>query len=79
VNCPPFLIGLSFWVELVGACNSIPSNGNIIILYSADGSMHSKMETSENNKGPCCPSDEESSVTRSVMIRGTLKTAVDGF
>jgi hypothetical protein len=23
VNCPPFLISLSFWVELVGACNSI--------------------------------------------------------
>jgi hypothetical protein len=23
VNCPPFPISLSFWVELVGACNSI--------------------------------------------------------
>jgi hypothetical protein len=23
VNCLPFLINLSFWVELVGACNSI--------------------------------------------------------
>jgi hypothetical protein len=23
VNCPPFFISLSFWVELVGACNSI--------------------------------------------------------
>jgi hypothetical protein len=23
VNCPPFPIGLNFWVELVGACNSI--------------------------------------------------------
>jgi hypothetical protein len=23
VNCPPLLISLSFWVELVGACNSI--------------------------------------------------------
>jgi hypothetical protein len=25
VNCPPFSISLSFGVELVGACNSIPS------------------------------------------------------
>jgi hypothetical protein len=23
VNCPPFPISLSFWVELVGACNSV--------------------------------------------------------
>jgi len=23
VNCPPLPISLSFWVELVGACNSI--------------------------------------------------------
>jgi hypothetical protein len=23
VNCPPFPVILSFWVELVGACNSI--------------------------------------------------------
>jgi hypothetical protein len=26
VNCPPFSISLSFWVELVGACNSIDVN-----------------------------------------------------
>jgi hypothetical protein len=26
VNCPPFPISLSFWVELVGACNSILTN-----------------------------------------------------
>jgi hypothetical protein len=28
VNCPPFPISLSFWVELVGACNSIDSGSS---------------------------------------------------
>jgi hypothetical protein len=29
VNCPPFPISLNFWVELVGACNSIFTLGDI--------------------------------------------------
>jgi hypothetical protein len=28
VNCSPFPISLSFWVELVGACNSIQGLGD---------------------------------------------------
>jgi serine/threonine protein kinase len=39
VNCPPFPISLSFWVELVGACNSIVFNGfNGTANWALDGS-----------------------------------------
>jgi hypothetical protein len=36
VNCPPFPISLSFWVELVGACNStVNSHLNFLVHYIA--------------------------------------------
>jgi hypothetical protein len=37
VNCLPFPISLSFWVELVGACNSIVVKGSIVFSYSRFG------------------------------------------
>jgi hypothetical protein len=43
VNCPPFPISLSFWVELVGACNSIDLSNKIIIKKNQFGTRPTEL------------------------------------